>query len=753
MAEKKEAERILVLSKESYLDFDINDANANEFIEGDPTLLPNSPYPEVRAAVSTKIDPDINLNHWRTWVLCTVFVIVFSGANTFFSLRYPSLTISYLVGLIISYPIGKALEKLPDIRFRWSWFNLNPGPFTVQEHALIVIILSLTSSSSYAMNILIAQTNFWNQDLPVGYQILLVWSSQLLGYSAAIVTQRWIVENHHMIWPQTLVTATVFTTMARLNLAENLHPSRINWLRYKMFVVVLVGSFVWYWVPGFLFTATSYFNWVCWIFPNSTIVNQIFGTNSGLGLIPITFDWTMVTQALGVSPLATPFHVAANTYALVFVFFIVILPCLYYTNHWYAKYMPLISSSTYDNTQSSYNVSKVLTPNKRIDKTLYHQYLPLFIPYSYLLSYALNFAAITAIFTHTFLYNGKDIVAKFRDEKSGGQDIHVRLYKQHFKQVPWYWGVGVFLVLIGFTFGAVSGYYEYSQTPWWCVFLALGIAFIGFIPQGLLEGLTNQHVGLNIITELIAGVTNRGNPFANMLVKLLGFIPMRHGLDFSRDLKLGLYMKVPPRILFTFQLYGTLLAGLVNVGVQQWMRFNVKNICVTGTQFSCPNGKVIYFASISFSLVDEVFFVGKRYNAILWFFLIGAIVPFGTYYLYKRYPNRWYGRINAPVFFTGSGNIPPSTIFNYSLYFFTSLIFNFWIKRYYSRFHAKFNNVISAGFDAGVALAGVIIFLCVAYPGGKLVWWGNTVHKNTKDFESTPFYNLQPGETFGPEKW
>lgn len=733
---------------------EIDDENHRDFIKGDATYMTNSPYPEVRAAVSTDIDPDINLFHWRAFFLVTLFVIVFAGVNQFFALRYPSLTVSYIVGLIIAYPIGKVFEKFPDIRFkRAPFFNLNPGKFSIQEHALIVIILSLTSSTSYAMDILLAQSNFYKQEVPIGYSLLVVFSSQLLGMGAAYITQRWIVEDHNMLWPQNLVTATVFTTMAKSNLAENIHPAKIKWSRYKMFVIVLIGSFIWYWIPGFLFTATSYFNFICWIVPNNKVVNQVFGTSSGLGIIPITFDWTMITQALGTSPLATPFVVAANTYSSVFLFFLIILPCLYYTNVWDAKYMPMISSSTYDRYQSSYNVTKIIGSNMRIDKEKYKQYSPMFIPYSYLLSYALNFVAVTSMFTHTALYSGKDIIARLKNKKHGGQDIHTRLYKKHFKPVPLWWAGVIFLISLGLTFGAVSGYNETSQTPFWNVFLSLGVAALTFIPQGILEGCTNTHVGLNILLELIAGYCNKFNPFANMLVKLYLFISVRQGLDISRDLSLSKYMKVPPRTVFFYQIYGTVLSGLVNVGVQQWMRFNVKDICVPGTEFSCPGARVIFNASIIFSLVDELFSAGKKYNAILYFFLIGAVLPFFTFFLYKKHPQRWFGKINIVLNGTGASNIPPSTIDNYSLYFLTCFIFNYWIKKYYPLGHAKFNNVISAGFDCGVAIAGVLIFLCVTYPGGTLTWWGNTVHKNTMDFDSVPFYTLQEGETFGPKSW
>lgn len=727
--------------------------------------LQNSLYPEVRAAVPLKDDYTIKLNHWRTWALTSFFVILFAAVNQFFSVRFPSLSVGFIVAQLASYPVGFALSMLPNYQpFRkssvnlqthensWrSWFDLNPGSYSIKEHATLTICVSLTASSAYAMNMLITQTNFYFQDYSICYELLLVLTSQMLGYGVAGLTRRWVVYPGSMIWPETLVSTTLFTTIhggKTKSIANGWTMSR-----YKFFGIIMTASFLWYWLPGFLFTGLSYFTVVCWIFPKNKVVNQLFGYRSGLGLLPITFDWVQITAA-GSSPLATPFWVTANIFAAVVLFFWVLVPILYYNNVWHSKYLPMLSGTTFDNTAKPYNVSRVLSKDLVLDEQAYQNYSPLMIPFSYTISYALNFAAVTAVFVHCALYHGKDIMQKLKDAKHGEEDVHKKLMARY-REVPDLWYLILFLIVFVLSILVVMMYD--TQLPVWGLLVSIAISLINFLPQGLLEAITNQHVGLNIITELIGGYMFPGKPIANLMVKLYGFIPMRQGLDFSRDLKLAQYMKVPPVLLFWMQIYSTVLAALVNVGVQRWMRLNIPDFCspnqVNG--FVCANGRTIFNASIIWGAVGpaKMFSPGKMYNAVLWFFLVGVIAPFITFKLHHKFPKRWFGKLNAPVFFTGPGNIPPATGVNYAASAIIGFVFNYAIKKKWRPWWTKYNYVLSAALDSGVAVASIVIFLTVTYPGGQLNWWGNNVWKNTLDYTSTKFYSLAPGETFGPAIW
>lgn len=242
-----------------------------------------------------------------------------------------------------------------------------------------------------------------------------------------------------MIWPANLVTCALFNTLHSQSYSGI--GNRGGMSRERFFLYAFIGSFCWYFFPGFLFQgawrhypsfcapyrlmyalysdlpALSYFNWVCWIAPNNVVVNQMFGYYSGLGMSLVTFDWSQIAY-IG-SPLATPWWAEANV-AVGFVFFFckrvtscdsafaelssvgILTPILYYTNTWYAKYMPMSSRGSFDNTGKTYDVSKIINlGDSSLNLFKYQGYSPLFLSTTFAISYGLSFASITGEFYYS----------------------------------------------------------------------------------------------------------------------------------------------------------------------------------------------------------------------------------------------------------------------------------------------------------------------------------------------------------------
>jgi hypothetical protein len=66
-----------------------------------------------------------------------------------------------------------------------------------------------------------------------------------------------------------------------------------------------------------------------------------------------------------------------------------------------------------------------------------------------------------------------------------------------------------------------------TEVPIWGLLLALSIAAFYIIPTGMIQAITNQQIGLNVIAELIAGYALPGKPLALMVFKTFGYIVRR----------------------------------------------------------------------------------------------------------------------------------------------------------------------------------------------------------------------------------
>lgn len=735
-------------------DFDDPNLDKDAAIQG--VLEDDSPYPEVRSAVANTDDPDIPVSTIRSWTLGLTWAILISGLNQFFFFRYPSVTITGIVAQLLIFPLGRIWAKVVP-NFKIFGHELNPGPFSIKEHVLATIMAIVGAYSAYATDIVAVQRVFYNQNYNFSYQWLLVMSTQLIGFSIGGIARRFLVQPPSMIWPANLVTCALFNTLHAQTYAGMGNRGGLS--RERFFLYALIGSTTWYFFPGYLFQALSYFSWVTWIAPDNIPVNQMFGYVHGMGMSLITFDWAQIAY-IG-SPLATPWWAEANI-AVGFVFFFWILtPVLHYTNTWNSMYMPISGRGSYDNRAKPYDVQKIVNPDSTFNQEAYSAYSPLFIPTTFAISYGLSFASITATLTHAFLYFRKQIWTQARRAMHEQPDIHARLMTRY-AQVPQWWYAVVFLSM--FACGIICIEVWETQFPVQWFILALVIAFFYVIPIGMIQAITNQQVGLNVITELIIGYGHPGRPIAMMMFKTWGYITMAQALTFTSDFKLGHYMKIPPRSMFFAQVIAAAIAGTTQLGVQAWMFSNIPNMCAPDQRdgFICPATEVFGVASVIWGVIGPArqFSHGQVYYTLVFFFLAGFVTPLIGWLANKKWPNSWLRYVNFPVIYSGTGYIPPASAVNYVPWAITGFIFQYLIRRRHFSWWTKYNYVLSAALDAGVALSVIIIFFCLQYPkNGEIgkdtiqVWWGNMIPFGNADAKGTPMKALAEGEFFGPRTW
>ncbi|RDW74522.1 small oligopeptide transporter, OPT family [Aspergillus mulundensis] len=724
------------------------------------SLLENSPYPEVRAAVPN-VDEGGHSNTLRAWVIGLLLSTVGSVLNMLFSMRQPYIVIPSYVCQVVAYPIGIAWAKwMPrkTLRLFGMSVNLNPGPFSKKEHAMSVIMANATfgGGAAYATDILLAQRAFYNQRFDWAFEIFMCISTQMLGFGFAGFFHRFLVSPAAMIWPSTLINTQLFNALHDHSKPD---PSKVSgWTlgKYRMFLYCMIGSFLWYWFPGYIAPFLSVFAWVTWIKPQNVVVNQLFGGWTGISLIPITFDWTQVS-GFNFSPMIAPWHGIANTLIGLFIFFWIVTPAMHYTGTNFAKYLPISDSSSYDNMGQVYNVSRILTPEMTLNTAEYNNYSPLFLSTTFALCYGLSFATIIAVLVNAILFNGKDIWARFRKVGHEEEDVHGRLMAR-FKPVPLWWYGATTLVMVGMGLGVVLGYP--THLSWWAFFIALIMGAVWFLPIGIIQASTNIQIGLNVITEFVIGYMQPGRPMAMMLFKTYGYISMSQGLYFTQDLKLGHYMKIPPRVTFAAQMVACLWSSIVQICVMNWALGAITDVCSLDqpNRYTCPNGRVFFNASVIWGTIGpaKMFSPGQMYASLQWFWLAGFALPVIFFIAAKLLRNtkyaRWVRLLNAPIIFGGSALIPPATPLNYLSWGIVGFIFNKYIRDRWRGWWMQYNYVVSAGLDVGLALCTILIFLTLNLTKTDFpAWWGTNIAADTMDAAGTAVQVT--GVKFGPESW
>lgn len=226
----------------------------------------DSPYPEVRASVSNIDDPEMPCLTFRALYIGLSSVIVCSIVQYFNGIRFPFPYFTPLTAQILTYPFGKLLAYiLPTKTFKTPRFltfvgapsewSLNPGPFNIKEHTVIVIMSNMGLNSSYALAFSLTLDKFYGTPKGLTFDWLCCISTYVIGFSFAGLCRRYLVWPASLIWPQNLVICDVFNTFH----AEDDDGSDGSLTRFRYLSYVISGAAVWYILPGRYLSGLSRF--------------------------------------------------------------------------------------------------------------------------------------------------------------------------------------------------------------------------------------------------------------------------------------------------------------------------------------------------------------------------------------------------------------------------------------------------------------------------------------------------------------
>ncbi|KAK9236835.1 OPT oligopeptide transporter protein-domain-containing protein [Lipomyces kononenkoae] len=725
----------------------------------------HSPYPEVRAICDPTDDPTLPVETIRAYFLGIIWVAIGSFINELFTFRQPSLKLRSTSLQLLLYPCGKLLERiLPDkgITLFGVRHSLNPGPWNFKEQMLATLMVNVGSGSTNFMSYVMTMKLklFFNQSwISFGFIFLLNFSTQFMGFGLAGILRRWVVFPTKAVWPSLLPTLMLNRTLLLPETGRAAHGWTIT--KYKFFFICLGVSFLYFFIPGYVFTGLSTFNWMTWIAPHNKVLAIVTGSSLGLGFNPWTsWDWAVINYS---NPLATPFFSAFNRY-IGMVFAGLLILALYWKNYKWTGYLPINSNATWNNVGTAFNASKIVNDKLELDLEKYRAYSPPFISLGYVVFYGAEFALFTMSFIYIGLSEWPQVKAaavgfwrSLKDRKRSNyemEDDPISKMMAKYPEVPDWWYI--FILLLSLAFGIVAVQCWPTNTPSWSIIVIIVVCVILVIPSAVIMSVTGYQLGFNDIGIILAGYMVPGRAIANMICRVYGWNVDAEAESFIGDQKLAHYSKIPPRAMFRCQMIATLIQTFCTIGALDVLIKSIPDVCspTQPDKFVCTFPRALYTATLVWGVVGPARVFNSIYPMLKWAFLIGFLAAAPIYYT-RRYFHKYLKHFNPILFLSGMTRYESA----YNLSYYTpgieiGFIFMYYVRRRYLSWWTKYNYVLTSALGAGVAFGGIVIFATLQSTQTTFKWWGNTISSSGVDGARTAaLYALPPGTHFGPETW
>ncbi|KAH7379849.1 OPT oligopeptide transporter protein-domain-containing protein [Cadophora sp. MPI-SDFR-AT-0126] len=732
---------------------------------GEPRVVANM---EEIALKALHIDDDPTLNPWTFRMFLIGFGLSGFGSAlaTIFLFKPQSVSVSIIFLTVISYVAGNALEYIiPKTGKVGRW--LNPHPFNSKEHLAIVIMSGSASGAAAATEVLATQKLYYNIVPNAAVAVLLLFSSQLLGYGMAGVLRKSLVYPTKMVWPSILPLSA---------LIETLHRDKAEMKKkFNLFWIVFGAVAVWEWFPQYIAPFLTGVSVFCLANQKNLVFTNIFGGtsgNEGLGLLAVSFDW----QYIGVSSFFLPLITLTNSF-IGFILCMALYIGVYYGNVWDALRFPFLSQQLFSADSNStkfdiYNQSKILDVNNELDTNrLAAVGIPSFATTyaTYLLTTNL---AVTATIAHIMLWNREEVGESFsrpswskiknyrpsansfmfwkkKQQAPGSErldDAEISDLDPHYRQmlayaeVPSSWYILIFM--ISMILGIFCIYNLKSTLPWWGFLVAVVLSFMSTLFFGAMAGLIGFTVPITSLIQLIGGYLHPGQPVANMYFVLFGANAQSQALYLIHNLKLGQYGKLSPKCTFTVQIIGTIFGAVVNYALMSTITTNQREILLSIQGTNIWSGQVIQsFNSnaIAFGALSKYMFsIGRTYQWIVLALPLGFAVPLPFYFAHRRFPTLGLDYIVTPVITWYLGYLSVGINSSVMMQFIIGFVIQFHIRKKHPEWFLKYNYILAAAISGGTEFLVFITTFAVQGASGKEVpfppWWGNNYQKGNVDF-------------------
>jgi OPT family oligopeptide transporter len=252
---------------------------------------------------------------------------------------------------------------------------------------------------------------------------------------------------------------------------------------------------------------------------------------------------------------------------------------------------------------------------------------PISISPAMVIKLAFQFALFTATISYIFLFYRRHIyrnlVSINRNEVNN--DVHYKLMKKYAGvTISVYLSILVSMIVVSIFI--IKLYAQEFQLHWWSILVSISVSLFFIVPAGITKSISNTNFNLETLSEIIAGYIQPG-PISNLSFKVFGSSILRHSLLFISELKLGMYMKIPPKVLYMFsnnrlisQIYGSIASCIFNYSTFRFLILAFpdieSNACLSSngvncntvmeTQWTSPKPGIVYTSSIIWGVIGII---------------------------------------------------------------------------------------------------------------------------------------------------
>ncbi|CAN8096086.1 unnamed protein product [Discula destructiva] len=712
------------------------DFNSDEFAD----------IPElVRNVVSFEDDPTLPVITFRSVLLSVVFCVLGSFVSQLAYFRTTTAAFPVFFVILASQPLGKLLARvLPDYTVplgRYS-FSLNPGPFSVKEHAIIGIAANSGTQGQWATFLPTNAALYYGITMSPALALFFGWGASLLGFAYAGMVRKILVDDPEFIFPPSLQQVTLYRSMEGTSTIY----SAIAKKKMSIFYMVFIVTFAWQFLPEFVFPMAAALAPLCWFAPNSHNVNFLGAGVKGIGLLNITLDWSNITSTV----ITYPYSVQV----VIFVGFVIttwiLIPIAYFGDVWGSPTYDIMSNTLFTKNGTSYPFTSLLyidsSGNQQVNETKYEEIGLCYAGAQFTWGIFMWYASYISSYIWTALFLGPKIKALWKNRKNlaGYRTDRLNRIMQQYPDVKkWEW---VVLALIPFIILLVIVATNSVWMSTWVYFVALAFGAAAMLPMSLVYAISGYSMQVGIFNELIYGYlleapgSNR-HPLGQLAYRIISGNTWYDSQSVLQDQKIGHYMHIPPRDVIGIQLFAFVVSLPVNYGVMRWV-LATKYDYITGAktdpsgQWTGQNFQSYNSEGIMYALVGpKKLFASAYFSPVLYGFMAGALTPIIIWLLHRRFPRLKFNLWNTTIFFASMATFRGNLSTGPFTAFIIGTVFNFYLFRYRHAWWNKWAYISGAALDTGYSMNLLFIFVFLGTTGTVMVnWWGNNADNAERCF-------------------